>query len=166
MLKLVLSCFLEDITFERVVAILEVLVIGIAAYLAYKVGKKQNQINEKLLGLHFVPRVAITFNLAEEKIAILNNGTSAVHLLELKGVLYCDELPATIQPGMNWSASISPLLKNEEIKKGNFKQSLHTKLLADDGKKYILETVLYFHFEGDILKNVGLQNYPIKECIE
>lgn len=160
---------LEVITFERLISLFEVAAIGAAAYLAYKVGKKQNQINESLLGLHLVPRVAIALDFKEQKIHILNKGTSTVYVWGLHGFGFVDNTeddPSSIEPDMELNMPMLSMLALAKVRKGNFKESLFTKISAVDGKKYKLKTTIYCDYENDELKNIRAQNHPIESWVE
>lgn len=159
----------DVITLDRSLVLLEVAVIGVAAFFAYKVGKKQNQINENILGLHLAPRLFITIDLSKEKIYITNSGSNTVDLWRLTGKGIEDkriEEPLTIQPNTNINLKMAKLFEIARTRNDSFVESIVIYISSTDGKKFKLKTTIHFDIKHGELMEVRAQNHPLEEWSE
>ncbi len=164
-----LSNLVEAITFDRFIALLEVVTIGIAAILAFRVGKRQNQINENLLGLHLTPRLTVTCDPKGKKIHISNQGGSTVYVWGFQGLGFSNKIgeePVAIEPNASIKIKVFDLFTIAKTKKASSVEPIFIFVSTIDGKKFKLKTTIHFDFEDSELQDVRAQNHPIGEWRE
>lgn len=135
---------------------LELVVLALTLYFAIQIGNRQNDINQSLLDLNYLPAVNVFISDDRHQLITENRGQSNIWLWGNKydGVISMEDEPKIITQLSYYYIPTQKLensLKEEIGANGKIDKDYYTFLTTSNEKPYVIKTIFKFEIEDNVI---------------
>lgn len=141
------------------------IILFLTAWFAHRIGRKQNEINENLLNLNFIPSIDLRFDHTISSFIITNRGSVPIWLMgnELVGInlsilkegRFISQASEFTIPAPNLITTLESIIKNRDLLVGAQEYNLF--IQSYNNKKYQIKTKLLIEIRDLKIQSIKIQ---------